>query len=697
MPPAQTHNPAKLPSQSSHPKDTSNRITRPVWAAVAALLVLYACVAITASTHKGLSFDEGEELAVGYDIWLRHDFRMEAANGDFIKRWATLPFLISRPNFPDTDNEVWRAGSPYGLGYLFFFKDGNRPESLLLQGRIMVTLLGLATGLMIFFCSREIFGNIGGLVSLGAFALSPHMLAFGALVSTEMSICLGLLGSVWCIWRLLHRVTWCRLLGSLGFIGLLVLAKPTAFIIFPVSAVLLVVRLAAGPPLEWRLGGERIIRSRIVQTVIFCGLILLHVMAAWVAVWAQYDFRYAASPDPADPGVTFHRLSYRDPVNPKVEAALTWSRDAHFLPQGYVRGIDRLLRHNEDRLAFMNGRWRIGAWRIFFPYAFWVKTPPALLLLFLLGLGGWWWRNRRKQNSPGTSGADASEFAPAFYKTVPYFTLIIVYFGIAIIQNLNIGHRHILPVYPPLYILAGAAGLIWPLRTSWKWTNLAPVLLILWLAYDSLAMYPHFLAYFSPLAGGPRHGYRHLVDSSLDWGMDLPGLKRWDRRHNPAGREPLYLAYFGTDRPKYYGITCHRLPGFFDWRRREVYALKPGIYAISATLLQSIYTQTYGPWNKVYEKKYQECLKNFATLEDTADDPAQRAALLEQYPRRFWNRQYDILEKLRFGRLCAWLRHHGDPPDSVGYSILIWKLDQKDLTDALLGPPAELKENPIGG
>ena len=58
--------------------------------------LLYVAMSLTASLRKGLSFDEGEELAVGYNIWLHHDFRMEAANGDLVKRWATLS-----PNSPE--------------------------------------------------------------------------------------------------------------------------------------------------------------------------------------------------------------------------------------------------------------------------------------------------------------------------------------------------------------------------------------------------------------------------------------------------------------------------------------------------------------------------------------------------------------------------------------------------------------------
>lgn len=657
--------------------------TRAVWCAVALLLGLYAAMALTASTHQGLSFDEGEQLAVGYNIWLRQDFRMESANGDLVKRWATLPFLVTQPNLPSADDPDWKKAEPYVLGFNFFFRSGNSPEALLLQGRAMIVLLGVALGALVFVCARGLFGTAGGFVSLGLFVFSPHMLAHGAMVSTEMSICLTLLGSTWCIWRLLHRVTWARLLGSLGCFGLLLLAKPTALVIFPITAVLLAVRLSVGRPLEWSLGRQRVIASRWAQTGVFAGMIVLHAVVGWAAIWAHYDFRYAASPRPDDPTVQMRIQTVRDEVGPIPTAIIAWSRETHFLPQGFLAGIKWLLRQDERRPAFMDGEWTLGGWSTFFPYAIWVKSSLVMLAMLGVGLGGWWWARRAPQ--AGATGRA--------YEIAPYVVLIAVYFAIALTQELNIGHRHILPPYPAIYVLAGSAAWLWYARALWGRVVLG--LAGLWLVRESVSVYPHYLAYFNRLSGGPTSGYRHLVDSSLDWGMNLPELKQWLDANNPAGRTPLYLAYFGTDSPESRGIASRRLPGFFDWRPKDVYPLGPGIYAISATLLQSVYTTTFGPWNRAYEQTYQESVRQLAVLDRTAGDPTARAALFKQYPVAYWEAKYAEHEQLRFGRLCAWLRHRRAPDAQVGYAILIWRLTEADLRAALIDPPAELEAEPV--
>jgi len=119
---------------------------------------------------------------------------------------------------------------------------------------------------------------------------------------------------------------------------------------------------------------------------------------------------------------------------------------------------------------------------------------------------------------------------------------------------MDIGHRHILPTYGPVFVLAGAAA-AW-FTSRWKPARVLPVLLVVAMAAESLMVRPDYLAYFNQLAGGPSQGYKHLVDSSLDWGQDLPALKQHlDHLAAASGPEtPVYLSYFGSASPDYYGL-----------------------------------------------------------------------------------------------------------------------------------------------
>jgi hypothetical protein len=469
----------------------------------------------------------------------------------------------------------------------------------------------------------------------------------------------------------------------------LVLSKPTAVIMFPLSAIAVAIRLATKRPLEWEIGVHRAIRSRIRQLSIIAALVVVHIAFGWAALWAAYDFRYAASPAPADPAVRVY-TPVQDPIDPNVMAFIRWSHRHHFLPEGFLRGVELLLGQNETQLAFMNGHWRFGGWPTFFPYTILVKTQPSKLIAFIVAAVAWVLLIRRKNVPPGWPDFAASE---RIYRAVPFVSLIVVYFAIALTWQMNIGFRHILPLYPAAFVLCGALSYFW---NGQPWRSRAAVgTLVLSSVVSPIAVFPHYLAYFSPLAGGPKEGYKHLVDSSLDWGMDLPGLKAWVDRHNPGGELPVFLAYFGVSSPDYYHLKCFRLPSRPEWRDGRSFPLGPGIYAISATLLQGVGTRAPGPWNQVYERAWWRSLAAINHYDETLKDPAAHAALLAKIPQSAWDAEYTRFEQLRFARLCAWLRHHRPPDDNIGYSILIWRLTKEEVFAAGLGPPAELELAPI--
>jgi hypothetical protein len=680
------------------PRNLSASAGRTPVVIAAILLVGYFIMALSASREQGPTFDETAHIVAGYNVWLNHDFRFDPGNGDFLKRWATLPLLFSKPAFPPLSEQSWRDAEYYVVGNELLYNPGNNPASILLQCRSMVALLGVALGALVFVCSRSLFGDLGGLISLGLFVFCPHMLAYGALVTTDLAFALAFLASTWLIWRLLHRVTWPGLIGSLLVFSLLLISKLSALLMAPVVFVLIVARGFNREPWSWRLGKEKMFTSRARQISVLAALALVHILIGWGTIWAAFDFRYLARANLADPGLIFTRLGNNatSPHGP-FAVVLDLCRKNHLLPEGYMN-MEGLMGIGEHRPSFMNGHWKAGGSIWFFPYAAWAKSPAALFFLMPFGMAGWCMARGRKL-APGT------QIGPRLYEAVPFLAIFVVYAAVAVRQNLNIGFRHILPLNPVLYILAGSVALWWPLskpspppapRKAGKcWAQAAIVLLLGWFAADSVSVRPHYLAYFNGFVGGPAQGYRRLVDSSLDWGQDLPGLKRWLDAHDPDGREPIFFSYFGTGRPEYYGLNCRRLPGFPEWRNLEVFACTPGYYAISATMFQNLYTNAFGPWNRIYEKTYQTTLQNLALRESTARDSAALGGWLQQYPEEFWQKQYGQFEQLRFNRLCGWLRATHRPPDAeVGYSILIWKLDAHDLHAALWEPPLELYDSP---
>ena len=165
-----------------------------------------------------------------------------------------------------------------------------------------------------------------------------------------------------------------------------------------------------------------------------------------------------------------------------------------------------------------------------------------------------------------------------------------IYAAVAVARALNIGHRHLLPIYPFLFVAAGRVA-DWAFPPSAVRAR-APALIVSvlcgWHVAATALIHPHYLAYVNELGGGPSNGYRLFADSNLDWGQDLKNLKAYlDRR----GIGSVKLSYFGTADPAYYAIPGDLLPShMLPPPRVTTREVRPGdLLAVSATNLQGVY------------------------------------------------------------------------------------------------------------
>jgi hypothetical protein len=322
------------------------------------------------------------------------------------------------------------------------------------------------------------------------------------------------------------------------------------------------------------------------------------------------------------------------------------------------------------RYAFLNGEYSTSGWPQYFPYAFAVKTTLPMLALLAGGLAllaaGAVSRRRR---------AARRRLLARAYAATPVLALLAIYWPALVTSTINIGARHLLPVIPAACVLAGALGRIPARRPAWG----VVALLLVWHVGEGVRAYPDYLAYFNQVVGRG-NAWRHLVDSNLDWGQDLPGLRDYlERRLAAAPGRKAFLSYFGADSPSYRRIPAEPL----ELGERVAKGLPPiggpGIYCVSATNLQAVYFPVRGRWSREAEQEYRELL-------------ARRAARRER-PGSGPAAEERRLHDLGTSRLLAFLRQR-EPDDSVGYSILVYNLTEGDLRDAFDGPPPELVTGP---
>jgi hypothetical protein len=557
---------------------------------------------------------------------------------------------------------------------------------MLFWGRAMNLFWSLATGFLVFLWSRKLFGNLGALFSLTLFCFSPTFLAHGPLATSDMAMAFFFLACTGAYWRHLQDKRPSSLALSSLLFGLACVTKSSAVLLFPIYALLAIACfLDSGRLRSPKLDFRRLLLSSAV-----------HAGAAISIIWLFYGFHHS----PASASLPCFEDYYRSWTSVRETLGalgdFLWKvTQWHLLPDPFVYGFAHVLSLAQQRGAFLNGETSLTGWVLFFPYAFLAKTSLAVLAASLLGaaLALYAWLRGTQTLPP------AAKLALLFRRARPFLPLAVlfgVYWVFSLTSHLNIGHRHILPTYPPLFIALGGLGAFCaglPLRRFSS--RLIPCALLAVLLFcqisESLSIRPHYLAFFNTLAGGPSQGYRHLVDSSLDWGQDLPGLAHWlEQRGLNQDSSPVYLAYFGTDDPASYGIHASALPWIPADRSEAPWKpLRAGVYCISATLLQHGYSPLRGPWTLSCEREYQDlrALEPGFYAFDRAHRGSKRTSLSaeERGNEAKWFETWKRFNLLRFARLCHYLRVR-QPDDNVGYSILIYRLTDAETAAALDGP-----------
>ncbi len=643
---------------------------------VATLLALHFWLGVSATFEKSVTSDETAHLVGGYSYWKFNDYRLQPENGNLPQRWAALPLLLEKPRLePADDSYLWSLSHVWLLAQRFFFDSGNNTDFMLATARAAMMFWSLATGLLVFFWARRLWGDWGGLFSLTLYVFSATTLAHGPLVTSDMTITFWLLAACGAYWRHIEKPSPGTLALSLAATGLAAVSKFSFLLLIPAFGALLVWRLAETAPMTLAFAHRsRVFTTRSARLGLMLASAALHVCIAWGVIWLFFGFRFSAF-DPSLPVGLKYYMPWEVvmPENGFWKFLMTTARSWHLLPDAYLQGLSYVLHAAQQRGAFLNGDYSNTGWVSFFPYAFLIKTPPAELAAFMLaGLAVLFrWRTKTILGVL----ADLRRIAPLL-------VLFLVYWVFSLTSHLNIGHRHILPTYPILFILA---GLLLRRGISRKMQACAAGV-ALTSASTAFTAYPNYLAYFNPLGGGSPQGYRHLVDSSLDWGQDLPSLARWLRQNQQPG-EPVYLSYFGMGDASYEGIQAEPLaPYYYHYRPRGWSELRPGLYCVSATLLQDVYGIAPGPWSTKYEGTYQGLLKRMRSELTTHKRTANIEEFGEGGSRPLWT-----LDRLRFARLARYLRLR-HPDAIINYSMFVYRLSAEEVRITVDGSTAELAD-----
>ncbi len=534
----------------------------PDWAILLTFFALILLQAVPSLQQESLTFDELLRQLPGYLHLTGGEYRIHTEHPPFIKMLTALPLLLLDVKVPPPP-ETWTESSRWQFAYDFLYV-ANDADRLTLLGRLAVLPLMMLLGLFIFRWSKELFGRGAAILALFLYSFEPNVLAHGRLMNTDLGVACFLFLTLYFFSRMLREVTLGRVLSAGLCLGMALATKYSALWAPPILIILGFGLL--GRPMTFRFRGRSpaVLERRIHKLLLISGALVGIGITAFVVIWGLHGFRYEAG---MTAGYAYAR-PWREvlPEGPVARAAVLWAQDAKLLPEAYLHGLSVALL-KVKRSAFLMGEISADGWFHYFLVTFLLKTPLPLLVLLVLStvtVRATW----RK------SGVEA------VFLLFP----VILHFAVTSGSRLNIGHRHLLPIYPFLFVLVSA--LIPWLRQHKRAVKAVPAALAAWYFAASVSISPHYLAYFNELVGGPGQGYRYLVDSNLDWGQDLKGLKRYMEEH---GIDRVWLSYFGTASPTYHGITYNYLPSYVLVPNRDT--VSTPFVAISATNLQGVYFQ----------------------------------------------------------------------------------------------------------
>ena len=663
---------------------------RHLWiaAAVVALLAAHYVLAYTATLGACTTFDEPLHLVAGVAYWTLDDYRLQPENGNLPQRWCAIPLLFMNLSFPSLDQNVWRESEAILLGRQYLSTCGNDPQAMLAASRAMATVWSTALCLVVFFWSRSIFGTASGLVSLTLAAFWPALVAHGPLATSDACGALFFTLGAWSLWHLFGQITPVSLGAVFLAVGLAAIAKHSSVMLAPLAIVYLATVAALGRPLTVALGPFRtVIRGRWRRTAIAAASLVVPLAGAVFFIWASCGFRYEAGV-PSLGAYEFSKFRTLSSCNEHAGVAGVFSDICgrfRILPEAWLYGMSFIAAHMRERYAFALGAYSVHGWWWYFPLCLAIKNTLPSLALSLWGVG-------LVSRDIVRSVFSRVRLDPAAHASLALLGILVVLWPTFLTSHLNIGERHLLPSYPALMVLAG--GTLTAASNAWVWRTI--IVLLALHALDVTARWPYSLAYFNQIVPRGRE-YEWLVDSNLDWGQDLLRLTTWLERHRHRA-EPLYLCYFGSALSSEVLPTAEELgfaPGVGAPQE-----FRPGLYCISATLLQAVYQQPLGPWCESFEETYQRSRsyvhggeKDLTSAEDvversrtdalyvapegSSDDPSIAEAAVYAF------------NVLQSARLLAFLRHRAADVN-IGGSILIFRLTGSDLEAALTGPPAEL-------
>ncbi len=486
--------------------------------------------------------DEVAHIPAGYAYLKFQDYRLNPEHPPLLKVLSALPLLFLDLQFP-LEHPAWtqEINGQWEAGYQFLYRLGNNADQILFWSRLPIIALLILAGFYFWRWARELLGERWASVALFLFAFSPTLIAHSHYVTTDLGATTFIFIACYYFAHYLQNPTKGGLIKAGIALGFAHLAKFSSILLLPTFALLMLIPLlfTKKQRTSWPKQSLRFLgRYLAIALISFLVTLLFYLPVVWHFPLAKQQELIRAAINP-----------------PIIEDILIQISN---LPGGraaaqYLLGLVMVfVRVGGGNTNYFLGHVSNQGWFLYFPVCFLLKETISVLILTGLAISS----ALRKFGSHLRTlprRALRQHFKKYLTTHLPetlMILFILVYGLISMKGKLNIGIRHIMVIFPFIYILI-VKQFTQRYRESKQKIGLKIllVLLLVWIFFAITMIYPSYLAYYNELAGGPANGYKYITDSNLDWGQDLRRLTQWVETNNIT---KIKVDYFGGGVPAYY-------------------------------------------------------------------------------------------------------------------------------------------------
>ena len=557
------------------------RILSPAYAAVL-VVVIATTLAVLSSRDDSPIVDEVPHIGSGFSYVSQLDYRLNPEHPPLVKDIAGLPLLLVKFSGDIFSSKMWTTdvNGQWEFGRQLIFHSDVSADTVKTLARTPVLIFYLVACWIVWKWTSERYSKGTALLAVTLLAFSPTILAHARLVTTDMAAATGAVLASYFFVRFLRRPAAWPFVWSALTLGIALLCKFNDALLGPFFLLVAII---------WGLDAKSLWRT-VGRTIAVGAASFIFV------VWPVYIVQTLHEPVARQHADTVTLLaSQKDGI---LKSLVIWASDKPVMRAAGQWGLGLAMvqqRAEGGNNIYWMGRVVNSGGPLYFPIVYFLKEPLAWWILAAMAITAFAFHRRRHAGEPKVGSwwqRNAEEWI--------WFLWLAIYWGVSMKSTLNIGVRHLLPVYPfAIMLVAGRMGVMadWLRRRESDMVRVFAAgigILVGWYVFESVSVYPYYLTYFNQIAGGPSGGYRYVTDSNLDWGQDLKRLGMYlDANHVRA----VSLDYFGWSDPSYYLGTKFVWTTGSDWKDAKDFITRnrsDGWIAVSATFFQESVSRADG-------------------------------------------------------------------------------------------------------